>query len=123
MTNRWYDKAVEFGKLGRYVVALHCCDRAIETNPRDDLSWGYKGMTLEKLGRHEEAVECFDKALEIDPYFADALLCKGGALVKLGKFRDALPCLEEAHRLTGIPLALEGINVCKQMLGIKQASR
>ena len=117
MPGRWYEKAVEFGKLGRYNVALHCCNRALEVNQRDELAWGYKGMTLEKLGKHEEAIECFDKAIALDPHFADALLCKGGALVRLGKFREALPCLEEAHRLTGLPLALEGIRVCKEMLG------
>ena len=117
MPSRWYEKAVEFGKLGRFNVALHCCNRAIESNPRDDLAWGYKGMTLEKMGRHDEAIDAFDRALELDPYFADAMLCKGGALVKLGRFQEALPVLEEAHRIGNFPIALEGIKACKEMLG------
>ncbi len=116
MESRWYEKAKAFGKLGRHKVAIHCCDRGIEANPRDAKLWCFKGMTLEKLGRHEEGMRCYDRAIDINPFFATAWFNKAAILGNFGRYREALACFEEAHR-QGHPRAAQAAEECLVILG------
>ncbi len=116
MASRWHQKAMEFTKLGRLNVAIHCIDRALEAEPRDAGLWLYKGITLQKLGRHEEAIECYDKAIEINPCHATAWFNKGAALGNQFRYREAVGCFDEAAR-QGHPSAVEAARACRDELG------
>ena len=115
MPSRWYEKGMQFAKLGRHKVALHCCERALEVNENDDSAWLLKGTTLEKLGKREEAIICYDRATDIDPSSTLAWYNKGALLGNLGRYRRALGCFEEAHR-QGHPNAAKAIDACHEML-------
>lgn len=117
MESRWIEKALAFGRLGRHKVAIHCLDRAIESDERDVEAWFYKGLTLEKLGRHDESIKCYDRALDINPFYAKAWYNKGAVLGNFGNYRKALRCFEEAHR-QGHPKAGDAIDACKSELKI-----
>lgn len=116
MTSRWYEKAVQFGNMGRLKVAIHCCNRAIEGNPRDVDAWFYKAVTLDKLGLHEEVLACYDRVIDINPFHARAWFNKGATLGNLGRYRQALSCFEEAHR-QGHPRAAAAAEECRDALG------
>ena len=115
MPSRWYEKGIQFAKLGRHKVALHCCDRALEFNPKDDLAWLLKGMTLEKLGQREEAVRCYERATDLNPSLTQAWYNRGALYGNFGHYRKALGCFEEAHR-QGHPNAAKAIDSCYEML-------
>src|SRR3990172_4740994 len=91
-TNKWHQKAVEFTKLGKLNVALHCWSRALEEDPDDPEAWVSKGVTLEKLGKHQEAIDCYTEAININPCFATAWYNKGAVLGNFGNYREALGC-------------------------------
>jgi len=112
MASRWYQKAMEFTKLGRLNVAIHCIDRALEAEPRNADLWLYKGVTLQKLGRHEEAIGCYDKAIEINPCHSMAWYNKGAALGNQFRYREAVGCFDEAAR-QGHPSAFEAARACR----------
>jgi len=115
MSSRYYAKAVDFVKLGRLNVALHCLDRALDLNPRDAEVWLYKGVLLGKLGKHEEELKCYDKAVEIDPNNPKAWYNRGAVLGNFGRYREALPNFEEAQR-KGHPRAAAAIEDCQNEL-------
>lgn len=78
--------------------------------------WMNKGVSLANLGRKEDEIPCYDRALELNPNYAEAWFNKGVALRALAQFREALVCFEQAQRL-GLPLAAQGIALCRQKLG------
>ena len=114
--DKWQRKAVEFTKLGRLNVALHCWSRALEESPEDYDAWLKKGVTLEKLGKHEEAVECYTMAININPCCGLAWYNKGAVLGNYGNYREALGCFMEAKR-QGYPKAEAAIAACRTELG------
>ncbi len=116
MTNKWYEKAIQFTKLGRHNVALHCWERATEDDPTDAQAWANRGLTLQTLGRYEESIVSYDKAIEIDPSMAGAWYNKGAVLGNLGNYRRALGCFEEATR-QGHPSSESAAMSCREELG------
>ncbi|HEX9744654.1 MAG TPA: tetratricopeptide repeat protein [bacterium] len=115
MSNKWVDKAVEFEKLGRRNVAIHCLNRATEFNPRDADAWFLKAVILGKMGNHEEELNCYSQVLEINPYHAKAWFNKGAVLGNFGRYREALYHFEEAKRM-GHPRANQAIDDCQAEL-------
>jgi len=115
-TNKWHQKAVEFTKLGRLNVALHCWSRALDEDPDDPEAWVSKGVTLEKLGKHQEAIDCYTEAININPCFATAWYNKGAVLGNFGNYREALGCFMEAVR-QGHPKAEAAVEACRNQLG------
>jgi tetratricopeptide (TPR) repeat protein len=115
MENPWYTKAVGFVKLERYKVALHCCDRALEINPRDWEILILKGGIMEKLGEHDEALKCYDRATEANPRSAQAWYNRGAALGNFGQYQKALGCFQEAQR-QGHPNAADAVKECQEAL-------
>jgi Flp pilus assembly protein TadD len=58
----WAAKADILCSLGMHEVAIRCCDRSLELNPKNVLTWVTKGEALKKLGKNEEADAAFAKA-------------------------------------------------------------
>jgi tetratricopeptide (TPR) repeat protein len=102
-------------KLGRYKVALHCCDRALELNPNDWQILLLKGMMMEKLGQYEEALACYTRAVETNPRSPQAWYNKGAVHGNFAQYRKALGCFQEAER-QGHPDAAAAIKECQEAL-------
>ena len=58
----WAAKADILCSMGMYEIAIRCCDRSLEMNPDNVLTWVTKGNALIKLGREEEANAALEKA-------------------------------------------------------------
>ncbi|MGD0954246.1 MAG: tetratricopeptide repeat protein [Methanotrichaceae archaeon] len=58
----WAAKADIICSLGMHEIAIRCCDRALELNPNNVLTWVTKGEALKKLGKNEESDAAFAKA-------------------------------------------------------------
>jgi len=115
MESSWFEKAMSFMKLGRHKVALHCCERALELNPRDWEILILKGGIMEKEGDYQEALRCYERATEANPRSAHAWYNKGAAYGNFGQYRKALGCFQEAER-QGHPGAAAAIKDCQEAL-------
>jgi len=58
----WAAKADIVCSMGMYEIAIRCCDRALELNPDNVLTWITKANALLKLGREEEANAALEMA-------------------------------------------------------------
>jgi len=115
MENKWLSKALEFMKLERFKVALHCCERGLQINARDHQLLILKGNIMEKFGEYHKALDCYDAATEANPKSAQAWFNKGAIHGNFGQYRKALGCFQEAHR-QGHPNATEAIRQCQDAL-------
>jgi tetratricopeptide (TPR) repeat protein len=115
MADSWLEKAISFLKLGRHKVALHCCERALELNPRDWEVLILKGGIMEKEGDHMEALRCYERATEANPRSATAWYNKGAAYGNFGNYQKALGCFQEAERQKH-PGAAQAIKECQEAL-------
>lgn len=115
MESKWLNKALEFMKLERYKVALHCCDRGLETNPRDYQLLILKGNIMEKFQEYHKALECYEAATDANPKSSHGWFNKGAIYGNFGQYRKALGCFQEAHR-QGHPNATEAIRQCQDAL-------
>ena len=94
------DEAFRLAQEGKIHEALACYDRALKTNPKNDVILNNKAIALISLGRYEESLACSRQAIVINPYDIDVWINKGIALEKLGRFPEAVEALEQAVALS-----------------------
>ncbi|MFA5268736.1 MAG: tetratricopeptide repeat protein [Methanoregula sp.] len=90
------DEASRLAREGKIHEALACYDRALVSNPKNDVILTNKAIALISLGRYEESLDCSKKAITINPYGAGVWINKGIALEKLGRLPEAAEALEQA---------------------------
>lgn len=90
------DEAFCLAQEGKYHEAIACYDRALASNPRNNVILNNKAIALICLDRYEESLACSQKAISIDPYGTDVWINKGIALEKLGRLPEAAEALEQA---------------------------
>jgi tetratricopeptide (TPR) repeat protein len=90
------DEAFRLAQEGKVHEALACYDKALLSNPRNDVILNNKAIVLISLGRYDESLACSGKAISINPYETDAWINKGIALEKLGRLPEAAEALEQA---------------------------
>jgi tetratricopeptide (TPR) repeat protein len=90
------EEAFSLAQQGRLEEALDCYDRALATNPGNEMILTNKAIALISLGRYEESLVCSCRASSINPYSADIWINRGVALDKLGRHREAIDALEQA---------------------------
>ncbi|MDD1684454.1 MAG: tetratricopeptide repeat protein [Methanoregula sp.] len=90
------DEAYRLVQEGKLHEAIACYDRALLSNPKNDVILNNKAIALISLGRYEESLECSKKASTINPYDVGVWINKGFALEKLGKYTEAIDALEQA---------------------------
>jgi tetratricopeptide (TPR) repeat protein len=63
----YLQKATVFFALEKYKETFECCDKVLETTPKEKAIWEMKAYAARKLKKHEEALKCYEKILELDP--------------------------------------------------------
>lgn len=92
-------KAASLNSLERYEEALSACEKAIEFDPNNDLTWQIKASSLRNLKRYEESLLGYEKALSLNPNDPEALAGKSATLYCLRRYEDALSDCEKAIEL------------------------
>jgi len=90
------DEAFRLAQEGKIHEALACYDRALVSNPNNDVILNNKAIALISLGRYEESLACSQKAITLNPYETGVWINKGIALEKLGRLAEAVDALEQA---------------------------
>lgn len=97
----WYSKALALlnlknpiGAEKNFEKALETFDSLLEINPKDTITWQYRGNILRYLDRPDEALEAFEKALMFDPDNIAARYFKGLTLGYLNLPEEALEAFE-----------------------------
>lgn len=86
LANMWNDKGIALVKLGKYIKAIECYDKAIIVNPNHASAWFNKGIAIDAFSLihvdqdsmdskinwargvlHAKAFMCFQKAKELEP--------------------------------------------------------
>ena len=52
--------------MNEFEEAIHCYNRALKINPKDEVACCLKGEAFIELGKTEEARKCFDKVQKSD---------------------------------------------------------
>jgi len=94
-----YGKGAALVAVGRLDDALAVLDRALSTNPRNEVAWVNKGTALTRMGRLQDALKCYNSAIKVNAKYEVAWNNKGNALSRLGKNDWALQCYEQALAL------------------------
>ncbi|MDX9972578.1 MAG: serine/threonine-protein kinase [FCB group bacterium] len=113
----WSGKGVTLAELDRHKEAITCFDRALETDPENEVVLSNKGASLEILGRLNEALVCYDRALESDQEYAVAWARKGSLLFDLKRSSEAVTCYNRALQIDprfGIVWANKGIDLAAE---------
>ncbi|PKL70830.1 MAG: hypothetical protein CVV30_05665 [Methanomicrobiales archaeon HGW-Methanomicrobiales-1] len=95
-TEKHFDKAADFAKLGDLEKAIALFDKALVLEPENDMVWVLRGSLLSELGRYPEALASYDKALAIRPDYDVAWYNRGMALRKLARYTDAVTSFDRA---------------------------
>ena len=90
------DEAFRFAQEGKIHEALACYDKALQSNPKNDVILNNKAIALISLGRYEESLACSKRAISINPYEAGVWINKGIALERLERLPEAVDALEQA---------------------------
>ena len=90
------DEAIHLAQEGKLHEAVVCYDRALKSDPDNEVLLHNKAIALISLGRYEESLACSQKAIRINPYDVGVWINKGMALEKLGRYPEAIDALEQA---------------------------
>ncbi len=90
------EEAIRLAQEGKLDEAVVCYDRALASDPDNDLLLNNKAIVLISLGRYEDSLVCSEKATRINPYDAGVWINKGMALEKLGRYPEAIDALEQS---------------------------
>jgi len=94
-----YGKGAALVAVGRLDDALEVLDRALSSDPGNEIAWVNKGTALTRMGRLQDALKCYNSAIRINAVYEVAWNNKGNALSRLGKNDWALRCYEHALKL------------------------
>jgi tetratricopeptide (TPR) repeat protein len=90
------DEAFRLAQEGKVHEVLACYDKALLSNPKNDVILNNKAIVLISVGRYEESLVCTQKAIRINSYEANTWINKGIALEKLGRLTESAEALEQA---------------------------
>lgn len=90
------ERAQDLAHQGKLREALDCYDKALTTNPDNDVILNNKAIALINLNRCDESLLCTRRAVQINPTAVEAWINMGIALDKLGLYPQASDALERA---------------------------
>jgi tetratricopeptide (TPR) repeat protein len=88
--------AVVQSRLGKKVLALASCDRALAVRPDHAEVLSNRGNILKEMKRLDEALASYDRALTVRPDHAEALSNRGVTLHELKRLEEALASYDRA---------------------------
>lgn len=94
--------------LSRILIIMQECNKPIESDPKNAVSWNLNGFALSYQGKYDEAIEAYDKAIELAPEWKIPLYNKRIALQKLSCHKKAeinMWCDSEQKILMGNPIS------------------
>jgi len=117
----WSSRGTSLAREGGLDEAIHCYDRALEQEPREDSAILGKAFALQQKGDLDGALACYDRLIEVLPKDEEDDLpkvwrYKGDLLVQKGRFDEALTCYQAAIKL-GSEDAWSSSGYCRAMLG------
>ena len=87
--NEWKEK-------GDFTKAIECYDRAIKSNPNDDIAWNRKGNCLFSMKQYNEAIACYDEAININKKVFDHWDSKIECLFEMQHHDEVISCYDDA---------------------------
>jgi predicted TPR repeat methyltransferase len=78
----------------KHEAALPLIERALELNPKNEVTWIHKAMWMSDKGRFDEALSCCDQAVSINPGSIDAHYNRACALMKMKRLEEALSAFD-----------------------------
>ena len=94
------ERAHDLAQQGKMREALDCYDRALMSNPDNDVILNNKAIALITLAKYEEGLVCARKAITINPGAVEAWITMGVALDNLCRHHEASEALEHAVELS-----------------------
>ena len=81
----YFDKGRDYGRDGKYQLAINEYTTAIRLNPDASASYNNRGVAYHNLGQYERSIQDYDKAIQIDPTYALAYNNRGVAYHNLNQ--------------------------------------
>ena len=97
----YYLMGLCMAKLGNFLAALECFDKAILLAPNRAEYFGGRANTLAEICRYADAIADFDHAISLNPIYAEAYNYRGNALLALGDISEAIKSFDESIALNG----------------------
>ncbi|WP_375782365.1 tetratricopeptide repeat protein [Methanococcus maripaludis] len=82
--------------LNEYNSSIQSYEKAVELNPKDDISWSNLGYLHYKTKKYNESIFCFEKALDLNSNNKYAWNGLGNSYLLLKNYEKALMCYEKA---------------------------
>jgi len=80
----------DYFQAGEYEKAVDSFTKAIQSNPKDQEAYFFRGATLSAVEQFDQAVRDYTKALEINPKYADAYWSRGYCYANARKYAEAI---------------------------------
>ena len=84
---------------GNYAEVNLLSDKAIELDPKNHLSYFYKGYADELLKNYNQAIQNYDKSIQVKEDFEKAYFRKGQVLQSLDNKEQAILCFDKAAKI------------------------
>ena len=95
----WLKEGKALSNRKQFEEALSAYEQAIQLDPTNSATFGYKSYVLNRLKRYLEALEAAERAIQLDPTNSAAFGYKSYALEKLEQDLEALEAAERAIQL------------------------
>jgi tetratricopeptide (TPR) repeat protein len=99
MGMKYMNRGNAYSDLSNYKQAIKDYSKAIELNPKSDISYYNRGIAYYKLGNKNKAISDYSKAIEVNPLYAHAYFIRGLFYGSLGNRNQADKDCKIAARL------------------------
>jgi len=97
----YYQRGIDYRRLGRYQEAISDYNRAIALNPAYVAAYYNRGMASQDLGEYDQAISDFNKVIQLDPGEAAAYCHRGMIYYIKEEYGRALKDFKRTESLGG----------------------
>ena len=83
----------------KYIVIIKNIDKEIILNPKDSMSWYFRGRCKYLLGKYEEAIKDLENAIELNPKEADYFILLAKVYLDINNYKIAENNFKKAYDL------------------------
>jgi len=99
MQSDFFTRALQKVQQGNFREAMDDLNWLIQTDPKDDIAYSYRGMVLGKLGYYRDAIVDLNQALQLNPENAQAYCHRGMVRIEMGDYSGAINDCNQALEL------------------------